>query len=196
MSSGTGCIRLRIRGIYGDLCSCPLRKKLVSLAKNRGILGGGVEITERRMVFFPHMNMVKYITNWKYRYFSRKLKGVKSMILDLEFKRFKTREIREEVRQTYDTSKAKLLSLETTIKQEKDKQGKGMAEGDIARLEDETVRLKRDIERYAAQIKAMDIDVEGSRETNEYPDGVAGVNQQLESLHELEGMLKDYCRAL
>lgn len=155
-----------------------------------------MEITERRMVFFPHMNMVKYITNWKYRYFSRKLKGVKSMILDLEFKRFKTREIREEVRQTYDTSKAKLLSLETTIKQEKDKQGKGMAEGDIARLEDETVRLKRDIERYAAQIRQMDIDVEGSRETNEFPDGVAGINQQIDSLRELEGMLRDYIKGL
>lgn len=144
------------------------------------------------------MNIIRYITDSKYRYFSKKLKGVESMILDLEFKRFKTKEIREEVRQTYDGCKAKLLAIETTIKNQKegDKANPTMEAGDVARLEDEVVRLKRDIERYEAQIKAMDIDVEGSGQTNEYPDGIAGINHQLESLHELVGMIKDYMRNL
>ena len=145
------------------------------------------------------MNPIKFLISAKHRYFRKKLQGVRCMILDLEFKRFKTAEIREEVRQTYDQCKGKLLSLETTIKQEKEKDKKApgkMADGDVARLEDETVRLKRDIERYEAQIKGMDLDVNGSRATNEYPDGVAGINQQLDSLRELEGMLKDYIKSL
>lgn len=145
------------------------------------------------------MNILKFLTNWKYRYFLRKLRGVKSMILDLEFKRFKTAEIREEVRQTYDNQKARLLAVETTIKMEREKPSEDaskMPEGDIARLEDEVVRIKLDIERYEAQIKQVDIDVNGSRETNEYPDGVVGINQQLDSLHELEGMIKDYAKSI
>lgn len=121
------------------------------------------------------------------------------MIWDLEFKRFKTREIREEVRQTYDQQKAKLLSIETTITNERakpDSYANKMAEGDIARLDDEVVRLKNDIERYAAQIKQIDVDVDGSRETNEYPNGVAGISQQLDSLRELEGMIREYIKEL
>lgn len=145
------------------------------------------------------MNIIKWLLDWRVRYFTKKLKGVRCMIEDLNFKRFKTKEIREEVRQVFDQQKAKLLSLETTIKQEKEKEASDTSkipDGDVARLEDETVRLKRDIERYAAQIKGMDIDVEGSRETNEFPDGVAGINQQIDSLRELEGMLKDFIKGL
>jgi hypothetical protein len=140
------------------------------------------------------MNIIKFLTDWKYRYFLRKKRGVESMILDMEFKRFKTREIREEVRQAYDNSKAKMLSIETTIKQEKE--SPKIDPGDVARLEDEVVRLKRDVERYESQIKAMDIDVDGSKQTNEFPEGVAGINQQLESLHELKGMIVEHMKSL
>jgi hypothetical protein len=145
------------------------------------------------------MNIIKYATNWKYRYFLKKLRGVESMIQDLLFKRFKTAEIREEVRQTYDQKKAKLLSVETTIKHEREKtdgrQNK-MAEGDIARLEDEVIRLKQDIERHEMQLKGIDIDVNGSPRTNEFPEGHDGINQQLDGLRELSGMLKDYIKNL
>lgn len=157
------------------------------------------------------LSMLKRFFNWKYKYFLKKLQGVKWMILDLEFKRFKTKEIREEVRQAYDNNKAKLLSLEMRIAEEKKEVSSGNAKLDgsvvtyekpkmpleeVARLEDEVVRMKRDNERFLGQIKAMDLDVEGSRETNEYPDGVSGINQQLDSLRELEGMLKDYMKTL
>ena len=142
------------------------------------------------------MNLIKYLTNWKYRYFKKKLRGVQSMIEDLNFKRFKTMEIREEIRQAYDEQKAKLLSVETTIKNERskpdDEKYHKMAEGDIARLDDEVVRLKQEIERYEAQLKGIDIDVNGSTRTNEFPDGHEGIVQQLDALRELEGMLKEY----
>lgn len=128
--------------------------------------------------------------NWKVRYFYKKLRGVECTIADLEFKRFKTREIREEVRQVYDTCKAKLLSVETTIAQQKE--SKTMPEDDVKRLDDEVVRMKRDIERYESQMKALDLEVDGSKPTNEYPEGVNGITQQIDALRELHGMLKDY----
>ena len=144
------------------------------------------------------MHLIKYATSWKYRYFLKKLRGVQSMIEDLSFKRFKTQEIREEVRQTYDNQKAKLLSVETTISHERSKPEGDirLPEGDIKRLEDEVVRIKQDVGRYEAQLKGMDMDVNGSKPTNEYPDGHEGIVQHLDSLRELEGMLKDYIKNL
>lgn len=138
------------------------------------------------------MNIIKYLTNWKYRYFSKKIRGVMCMIADLEFKRFKTKEIREEVRQTYDQQKAKLHSIETTIAHEEAKTENKMPEGDIARLKDEVVRLKQDIDRYAMQLKGIDIDLEGSVPTNEFPQGHEGIAQQMDAFRELLAMLRDY----
>lgn len=119
------------------------------------------------------------------------------MILDLEFKRFKTAEIREEVRQAYDNSKAKLVSLETSISMERQKPKDSvsrMAEGDIARLDDEVVRVKQEIERYQAQMVAMDNDINGANPSSENHEGVIGINQNLDSLRELAGMLKEYIK--
>lgn len=144
------------------------------------------------------MKLTKYLTNWKYRYFCKKLRGVQSMILDLEFKRFKTGEIREEVRQAYDTQKAKLLSIETTIKNEREKPdgSNKLPEGDIARLEDEVVRIKQSVDRHGMQLKGIDIDINGTVPTNEFPEGHDGVNQQIEALRELEGMIRDYIKSI
>jgi len=140
------------------------------------------------------MNIIKYISNWKYRYFLKKLRGVESMIEDFQFKRFKTREIREEMRQEYDNLKAKLSVLETQIKTQKEKPT--MEKGEIARLDDSKVLLDRDIERYANQMKALDLEVEGSKPTAEYHDGVQGINDQLDALRELYQMLQDYIKKL
>jgi hypothetical protein len=138
------------------------------------------------------MSIINYLTNWKYRYFVNKLRGVKKMILDLEFKRFKTREIREEVRQEYDNTKSRLAVLENQVGSEKEKPS--LAKDEFKRLEDQQVVMTRDAERYQAQMKHLDVEIEGSPETNEYPDGIQGINSQLESLHELEGMVKDYLK--
>ena len=132
--------------------------------------------------------------NWKYRYFKSKLRGVEKLIADLEFKRFKTREIREEIRQEYDNLKSKLSVLEAQIKSQKEKPT--LEVGEIARLYDQKVLLDRDIERLLAQMKGLDLEVEGSKVTQEYPDGVQGVNQQLDALRELVGMLKSYVKDL
>lgn len=140
------------------------------------------------------MNIIKYIFSWKYRYFLQKKRGVEKMIEDLCFKRSKTQMIREEVRQEYDKSRAKLDILQTQIKAQKETPT--MEEGEIKRLDDQEVLLKRDVERYEAQIKMLDLDVQGTKPTNEYPDGVTGINHQIDSLRELQVMLKEYIKQI
>ena len=132
--------------------------------------------------------------NKQKKYFKGKLDGVQRMIWDLEFKRAKTQMIREEIRQTYDNLKSRLHILEEDIK--KQKETPTMEKGDIARLDDQKVLLERDITRYEAQMKGLDLEVNGSKQTAEYPDGVQGINDQLDALRELKGMLGEYIQKL
>ena len=132
------------------------------------------------------------IFSWQYRYFQSKIRGVEKMILDLEFKRFKTLEIREEVRQVYDNTQSRLSVLLEQIK--KETETPTLEKGDFARLEDQKVLMERDIERYKKQMDGLDLEVNGSKPTNEYPEGIQGINSQLESLHELKLMLRDYLK--
>ena len=140
--------------------------------------------------------------NKQKKYFKQKLDGVQKMIWDLEFKRFKTREIREQIRQEYDNLKAKLSALETQIKQEAEKPT--MEKGDIAKLDDQKVLLERDIKRKAEGddglqiigMKQLDMQINGLAPSSDYPDGVQGINDQLEALRELGEILKDYIKSL
>lgn len=134
------------------------------------------------------------LLSWKYRYFLKKIRGIEKTILDLEFKRFKTQEIREEIRQEYDLMKSKLFILEEQIK--KQKESPTMEPGDIARLDDDKVILERDIRRFEDQITALDNEVSGARPSNENPEGIQGITQQLDALQELKGMVKDYVKRI
>ena len=148
------------------------------------ILLGIIALSEITRLIFTHWPVSKK------RHFKLKLKGVEKMIYDLEFKTFKTREIREDVRREYDQSKARLSVVEEEIKNwpaDKD-------QGDKARLVDKTDLLKRDIERFEAQLKALDLEVSGSKPTKDYPDGVQGINHQIDSLQELKIMLKEWLK--
>jgi hypothetical protein len=131
------------------------------------------------------MNIFKRILNWKYRYLVGKHQAVEKMILDLQFKRYKTREVREEIRAQYDSHQARLASVLDRLKLELSKEDK-------AALEDQKVLLERDSERYKKQIDALDIEVNGAAPSNDFPEGVQGINSQIESLEELKLMLRDY----
>lgn len=165
-----------------------------------------------------------FFTNKKKKYFLHKLDGVQKMIWDLEFKREKSLMVREEVRQTYDNTQAKLFILLEKIKsqlltpekicevhnpevgKEKIHKDKGvcaceykensMPVPEIEKLYDQKELFERDLNRYKAQMKQVDVDVGGSPKTNEYPDGEDGINQQLDALRELKGMVKDYLKKI
>jgi len=126
----------------------------------------------------------------KKQHFKHKLEGVGKMIWDLEFKMYKTREIREDVRREYDQQKARLSILEEQIKNwSKDKD-----EGDRKKLEDQVLLIQRDINRFEQQLKQLDLECEGSKPTNEYPDGVQGISHQIDSLQELKVMIKEWLK--
>ena len=132
--------------------------------------------------------------NKQKRYFKKKLDGVQKMVWDLLFKKAKTQSIREDIRVEYDNMRSKLATLENQIKAQKEKPT--IEAGDIARLDDQKILLDKDIERFLEQMKGLDLEVEGSGKTNEYPDGVQGLNQQIDALRELQIMLKSYIKEL
>ena len=132
--------------------------------------------------------------NKKKKYFKNKLSGVQKMIWDLEFKRAKMQAIREDIRQEYDNLKSKLYVLEVQIKSQAEKPT--IENEEIVKLGDNKIILDRDIERLQNQMKMLDIEVAGAKSTNENPEGINGVNQQLDSLQELKVILKDYIKSL
>ena len=132
--------------------------------------------------------------NKQKRYFKKKLDGVQKMEWDMLFKKAKTQSIREDIRVEYDNMRSKLSTLEAQIKTQKEKST--MEAGDIARLDDQKALLDRDVERLLGQMKALDLEVEGSKKTEEYPDGVQGIQQQLDALRELQIMLRSYIKEL
>ena len=128
--------------------------------------------------------------NWKKKYLKDKLRGVEKMIVDLEFKRFKVGEMREDLRKEYDNLQSKLDVLNSQITSQKDKPT--MEKGDIARLDDQKVIIDRDIVRLKEQMDYLQVEVVGAKPTAENHEGVQGVNQQLDALRELKIMIKEY----
>lgn len=129
-------------------------------------------------------------TPTKRDHYRNKLEGVKKMIWDLEFKLFKTREIREEIRQTYDGNNARAQVMEAQIKDWPE--GKPIEEKGT--MEDQLVLIKRDNERFEAQMRNLDVEMEGTKPTNEYPEGVEGIKMQVDNLQELKTMLEDWIK--
>ena len=135
--------------------------------------------------------------NWKYKYFRKKLRGVDCMIEDLLFKRYKTLYTREQIRREYDNFRSRQEILKTKIDTEgQSGKLKDTDLGEFKRLEDDMVRLQRDIDRKVEQMKQLDIDVNGSAPTAEIPEGHQGINQTLDALRELRAVTEDYANKL
>lgn len=134
-------------------------------------------------------------THWpqsKEGHFKGKLDATSKMIYDLEFKKFKTQEIREDVRREHDSMKARIDTLDAQIKgwpKDRDINEK-------KRLEDDKVRAERDVARFIEQMKALDLEVNGAKPSKDYPDGVQGIVHQVDSLKELQFMLKSWIKSI
>mgnify|MGYP001579821389 FL=1 len=125
-------------------------------------------------------------------HFKGKLDGVSKMIWDLEFKVFKTREIREDIRQEYDFMVSRVDNFDKTIASWPEK---GDA-GELARVKDQKVLAERDRDRLLAQVKQLDAEISGMKPTNENPDGAIGITEQIDSMRELQTMLKDFIKSI
>lgn len=125
-------------------------------------------------------------------HFRQKLDAVSKMIYDLEFKVFKTKEIREDVRKEYDMMNSRIASLDSQIYNfPKDKD-----QADKKRIEDDKVLAERDLVRFKAQMVALDKEIFGEKPSTENPDGATGINDQIDSLRELQTMLKSWIKTL
>ena len=124
----------------------------------------------------------------KRSHFKRKLDGTSSMIWDLQFKVFKTREIREEIRTQYDFMLSRIENFDKQIAE----WPKDADEGERKRVEDQKVLAERDRDRLMVQINGLDAEISGLKPTADNPDGNIGINEQIESLIELRSMLSDY----
>lgn len=130
-------------------------------------------------------------TPTQYDHFKRRLDGTRGMIWDLQFKVFKTREIREDIRKEYDMMQSRIAGLDKQIT-EFPKDGNV---DELKRLQDQKVLAERDSNRFVAQMKQLDVEVEGAKPSAENPNGADGIVQQIDSLRELESMLKSYLKA-
>jgi len=131
------------------------------------------------------------LTHWKpskKSHFKNKLEGVQKMIYDLEFKKFKTKEIREDIRKERDMMLARLEAINLKIK--------NTTGDDKAHAEDDKVLVERDVARFEAQIKQLDEEIYGAKPSADNHDGVTGITQQIDSLRELQGMLKGWIKQL
>lgn len=128
----------------------------------------------------------------KKSHFKGKLLATKKMVWDLEFKTFKTQEIREDIRKEYDFMKSRIDTIDKSIK---DFPKKG-DQAEKARFEDDKVRAEKDRDRLLAQIKSLDKEINGAAPTMEEPNGASGVKDQIASLKELGVMLKDWIKQL
>jgi len=112
------------------------------------------------------------------------------MLWDLEFKRFETQQIREGVRQEYDEAMSKSSALKEGIKKEKDKEKRTKMEEQLEVLE------KRDIRKLKETMQGLDLQIQGSPKCSDWPDGLQGTNQHIETLHTLIARLKKYTKNL
>ena len=128
------------------------------------------------------------------QYFKGLIDQAQTTIWEEEFKRYASSELREEVRQEYDNHKSKLSIIEAQIK--------GLPEDRIQwtdeqkRFEDTKVILDRDIARATDRMEKLDININGCSPTNDYPEGIEGINRRIDALHARVEMLKDYIKTL
>lgn len=123
----------------------------------------------------------------KKRHFKMKLAGTEKMIYDLEFKVYKTKEIREQIREEYDFMCSRIHGYEEQLKGKLDKEDKKVVENTLE-------KAKTDRDRLKAQVEHLDIEINGTTPNERYPDGVTGTYQQIDSLRELTGMLKSWIK--
>ena len=132
--------------------------------------------------------------NQKKRYFKKKLQAVQNAIYDLEFKRFKTLEIREGIRKEYDNLRSRQEVLNVQIEKESAPTGlRETAIDEFKRLEDQKVILEKDINTKKNQMEGLDAEVNGLAASAENP-ATPGINHQLDAYRELAGMIKEYVR--
>jgi len=137
--------------------------------------------------------LFKYLTDWRYRYWSKKIKGMKKMIEDEKFSKYKALSLREEVRQEYDQEKSRLALIEEKIKNKKETI-KELGKDEFERIKDEKVRADKRIEGLKRDMDQLTTKVFGGKPSMEHPAGEIGNDQTIEKLYDLIDTVKRYIK--
>lgn len=121
--------------------------------------------------------------NKKLKHFKQKLANVDKALWDLEFKREKSAQVREEIRLKRD----RLVETQNHIAQQVKKEGDD-ASKELAKVTDT-------LKRYEAQIDMLNAEIYGKEPTENDP-GQQGINHQIDSLQELKQMVKEYIKTI
>lgn len=155
------------------------------------------------ITYYIALLLTIYVGVWLYRtyhrtsiknYFKKQVRDLDYQIADLEFKRFKTQEAREEIRKDYDVSKSQLEALISEMATEDAKKGNDptkLNKDERARLDDRKVIMERNIKRKEV---GRDEGDPGAYVMNlkDFDQAIAVSNSQLDQLRSLKNLLKDY----
>lgn len=130
------------------------------------------------------MNIFKWLTNNRYRFFYKKFKSVQYSIWDLEFKVSKSRQIREGVRQDRDRAIDASQRVAAAIEGIKDATKRKELEAEKTIVEDNA-------KRYESQMKMIDDEISGVPAKGDDP-GRQGILDTIKAYAELREMYKDY----
>lgn len=120
--------------------------------------------------------------NRQKKLFKQKIKDVQDSIYEVEFKIFKSRQLREESRLLRDRCVENVAQIEARLQGTKDKEEKG-------RLEEELKAHKENKEKYEGQMKMVDEQINGG-------EGQPGLLEHIKGLTELKTMYKDYLKII
>lgn len=134
-------------------------------------------------------------TNPKRKHFEKKLAGIQAQIFDKEFQKHQAIQIREEVRLDRDRALEAVDAFETELKKE------GHQPNTISELTAKRDEAKANADRFTAQMKMVDEQVEGvayvpanaEKGTAEVI-GQQGINDTISSLNEVRKMVVSYLK--
>ena len=125
--------------------------------------------------------------NKKRQYFKKMLSDAERTLWELEFSKFRTQGIREQIRRQYDQAKQALGRIEEALK--------GDEKNETLLKDKESV--ERNIATFKAQIDDMDLRISGALPSEIYPEGVVGTAQKIDNIVEtrsyLQAFLKKHC---
>ena len=132
------------------------------------------------------MNILKWLTSEKYRFFYTKFRNVQKSMWELDFKIAKARGLREGIRQDRDRAIEASGNIDNRLKS-----GETLDADTSAQLLKQKDDLLDSVKRYEAQMKMIDNQINGVPAEGENP-GENGHMDTLGSLAELRVMYKDY----
>ncbi len=128
------------------------------------------------------MKLIKYVTDWKYRFFKKKIRMVEMSIAELEFKIAKSRQVREGVRQDRDRAKEAMNQIQA---------GLASAPNKKEQMEKELAAFTDNVSRYEAQMLMVDKQINGFA-GDESHEPIVGLLEQIKSYVELKLMYQSY----